>query len=83
MMRDFLTRGGTPMAFEPIAADSSLGGQSFAVLGATIQLGETPIGQVYFCRRIEPYMLTLVASFTTAEEWAELEAVLSTLNLEL
>lgn len=82
MMQDFLTRGGTPIIFEPIVAEVELGGQTFAVLGATIQTGVQPIGQVYYCRRIEPYMLTVVASFSAPEEWTDLEAVLSTLTLE-
>ncbi|MFQ5720151.1 MAG: hypothetical protein ACE5IK_11450 [Acidobacteriota bacterium] len=82
MLKDFLTRGGTPIQFQPIAADTSLGGQSFAVLGATIQAGQPPIGQVYFCRRLDPYMLTVVASFTTQAQWLELQAVLDTMTLE-
>ena len=82
MMQDFLTRGGTPFIFKPIVADVELGGQTFAVLGATIQTGIRPIGQLYYCRRIEPYMLTVVASFSGPEEWSALEAVLSTLTLE-
>ena len=82
MMQDFLTRGGTPIAFEPIVAEAELGGQSFAVLGATIQTGARPIGQVYYCRRIEPYMLTIVTSFSDPTEWTELQTVLSTMTLE-
>ena len=46
MLQDFLTRGGTPIIFEPIVAEAELGGQTFAVLGATIQTGVRPIGQV-------------------------------------
>ena len=82
MMQSFLGRGGTPMRFDAIVPNTLLGGQEFAVMPATVQPGPQPIGQLYYCRRIEDQMLTIIATFATPEQWSELEAVLAGLTLE-
>jgi hypothetical protein len=83
MLQSFLSRGGTPMVFEPIATESLLAGQEFAVLGVTIQPEPgARIAQVYHARRVEDYVFTVVATFSTPEQWLELEAILRTMVME-
>jgi len=81
MMQSFLGRSGTPMRFDAIVPSALLGGQEFAVMPATVQMGSQPIGQIYYCRRIEDQMLTIIATFATPEQWSEIEAVLAGLTL--
>jgi hypothetical protein len=83
MLETFLSRGGTPMTFEPIVPSSELAGQEFAVLAVTLQPApDLVIGQVYHARRVDDSVFTLVATFSTPQQWAELEAVLGTVVLE-
>jgi hypothetical protein len=82
MLESFLSRGGTPMTFEPIVPSSELGGQEFAVMAVTLQPApEFVIGQVYHARRVDDSIVTVVATFSTPEQWAELEAVLGTMTM--
>ncbi len=83
MLQSFLARGGTPMTFEPVVPDASLAGQSFAVLAVTIQPepGQR-IGQVYHARRVEDFVLTLVATFADESQWREIEAIFGAMTME-
>ena len=83
MLQTFLSRGGTPMNFEPIVSSSELAGQEFAVLAVTLQpTPELVIGQVYHARRVGDSIFTVVATFSTPEQWAELELVLGAMVME-
>jgi hypothetical protein len=83
MLESFLSRGGTPMRFEPIAPDAELAGQEFSVLAVTMTPAkDLVIGQVYHARRVDDSIFTVVATFSTPEQWAEQQAVLSTLIME-
>lgn len=83
MLETFLSRGGTPMNFEPIVPSSELAGQEFAVLAVTMQPGpDLVIGQLYHARRVDDSIFTVVATFTTPRQWVELEAVLGAMVME-
>jgi hypothetical protein len=81
MLEGFLGRGGVPITFDPIQPETIMGGQPFALLPVTIMAQGDRIAQVYFCRRIDDSMLTIVATFATQEQWDEIDAVLQGLTM--
>jgi hypothetical protein len=82
MVQSFLGRGGVPMTMEPIVPEAQLAGRSFAMMPVTLQPGPVAVGQIYYCRRIDDQMLTLVASFSTEDQWKEIEQVLAGMTIE-
>jgi hypothetical protein len=83
MLQDFLEQSGAPMIFEPIVTNYDLGGQQFAVLAVTMQPAPgVTIGQVYYARRVDNSVFTVVATASTPEHWAALEGILGGMAME-
>ena len=83
MLQNFLEQGGAPMTFEPIAPAYELGGQDFALLAVTMKpVPELTIGQVYYARRVDNSIFTIVATASSPAHWAALEQVLAGLSME-
>ena len=83
MLQNFLEQGGAPMTFETIAPSYQLGGQEFALLAVTLQPApELTIGQVYYARRVDDSIFTIVATAATPGQWASLEQVLAGMAME-
>ncbi len=83
MLQLFLEQGGAPVAFEPIAPSTLLGGQEFAILAATLRPAQNLIiGQVYYARRVDDGIFTIVATTATPGDWQHMEAILAGLVME-
>jgi hypothetical protein len=83
MLQNFLEQSGAPMTFEPIAPAYSLGGQEFAILAVTMQpVPDLTIGQVYYARRVDDSVFTIVATASNTDQWAAVEQVLSGMTME-
>jgi hypothetical protein len=83
MLQNFLEQGGAPMTFEQISPSYQMGGQEFALLAVTLQPApDLTIGQVYYARRVEDSIFTIVATAATPEQWGALERVLAGMALE-
>jgi hypothetical protein len=83
MLQNFLEQSGAPMTFEPIAPAYSLGGQEFAILAVTMQpVPDLTIGQVYYARRVDDSVFTIVATASNTGQWAAVEQVLSGMTME-
>lgn len=83
MLQSFLEQGGTPIAFEPIAPSSLLGGQEFAILAVTLRpAADLIIGQVYYARRVDHGIFTIVATTSTPLDWQLMENILTGLVMD-
>jgi hypothetical protein len=83
MLQSFLQQGGAPIVFEPIAPNAVLGGQEFAVLAVTLRpSADLIIGQVYYARRVDDGIFTIVATTATPQDWQIMETTLAGLVME-
>ncbi|MCZ6650317.1 MAG: hypothetical protein O7D35_06565 [Acidobacteria bacterium] len=77
MLQSFLEQGGAPIVFEPIAPSTILGGQEFAILAVTLRpTADLIIGQVYYARRVDDGIFTIVATSANLQDWQIMEKIL-------